>query len=186
MPDSERFNFNDFYKKWQERTVLFAKSYVHDPWVAEDIASEALIALWEIQKKNVIHHPRTFLFSIIRNKSIDYLRKELTKQETLAALSDVGLRELNTRIATLEAFDPEVIFSGEVKKILEETLNTLPPTTREVFIMSRFQERSRKEIAQTLGITSKGVEYHIGKALKQLRVNLKDYLPVSIFLFFFG
>jgi len=48
---------------------------------------------------------------------------------------------------------------------------------------SRYHNQSHKEIADALGISTKAVEFHITKALKVLRVALKDYLPV---LFFFG
>lgn len=112
-------------------------------------------------KKNEIHHPLTFLFSIVKNKSIDYLRHELTHQEALAMMSDVGMRELNTRISTLEACDPEIIYSNEVQHIIESTLSTLPERTREVFLMSRYQNLSKQEIATALGITTKGVEWQM-------------------------
>lgn len=178
-------NFNDFYKKYYRRTFLFAKSYVHNKWASEDIASEALIAFWENIKKQEIHHPLTFLFSIVKNKSIDYLRHELTHQEALAQMSEVGLRELNTRITSLEACEPEKIYSEEVKAIVESTLSSLPERTREIFLMSRSQNLTKEEIATALGITTKGVEYHISKALKSLRVTLKDYLPIFYFIYLF-
>lgn len=179
------FDFNDFYKRYYRKTFLFAKSYVHDDWVAEDIASESLFVLWQNIRKHEIHHPLTFLFSIVKNKSIDYLRHELTRQEAMAEMSEVGLREINTRISTLEACDPEKIYSKEVNAIVESTLNTLPEKTREVFFMSRYQYLSKEEIAVSLGITTKGVEYHISKALKSLRITLKDYLYIFLFIYFF-
>lgn len=50
--------------------------------------------------------------------------------------------------------------------------------------MSRFENKSGKEIAQTLGISVKGVDYHMNKALKELRAALKDYLPILTWLCF--
>lgn len=179
---SRDFNFNDFYKKYYRKTFLFAKSYVHDSFTAEDISSEALISLWETMKKNEIQHPVTFLFSIVRHKAIDYLRHEIVKQEALSRMSDIGLRELNTRISTLEACDPEKIFSNEIQQIISGTLAGLPENTRKSFEMSRFQSLSREEIAQALGMTVKGVEYHLKRAMDALRITLKDYLPFFIFL----
>jgi len=179
---SGEFNFNDFYKKYYRKIFLFAKSYVHETFTAEDIASEALISLWEIMKKNEIQHPATFLFSIVKNKAIDYLRHELVKQEAFARMSDIGLREINTRITTLEACDPDKLFSTEIKHIIDKTLSSLPDNTRKAFEMSRFQELSREEIAQVLGMSVKGVEYHLSRALSALRIHLKDYLPFLIFL----
>lgn len=58
----------------------------------------------------------------------------------------------------------------------------LPEQTRRIFIMSRYENKPYKEIAETLGMTTKGVEYHIAQALKKLHVNLKDYIPLLVFL----
>ena len=92
-------------------------------------------------------------------------------------------RELSIRISTLEACNPNDVFSEEIQNILTRTLEELPSQTRKVFMMSRFEQKSGKEIAEELGITVKGVDYHIAKALKVLRVSLKDYLPLAYFLF---
>ena len=58
----------------------------------------------------------------------------------------------------------------------------MPEKTRIAFIYDRLDGKSHKEIAEELGISVKGVEYHISRAVKMLRDNLKDYAP---FLFFF-
>jgi RNA polymerase sigma-70 factor (ECF subfamily) len=68
---------------------------------------------------------------------------------------------------------------------MEETLASLPKTTRNIFEMSRFGNLSKKDIAKTMNMTPKGVEYHLSKALKSLRIALKDYLPAFLFFFFF-
>jgi RNA polymerase sigma-70 factor (ECF subfamily) len=185
MTDTGKLNFNDFYSNHYRKTFLFAKSYVHDKWVAEDIASEALISLWETLKKQDVRHPLTFLFGIVKNKAIDHLRHEIIRQEALATMSDLGMRELNTRISTLEACDPEKIYSQEVAEIIESTLNALPAKTCEIFRMSRYRNLSKSKIAALQGMTLKGVDYHLSKALKLLRINLKDYLPLFYFVFFY-
>ena len=90
--------------------------------------------------------------------------------------------ELNTRISTLEACNPEELFTAEAQEIVNKTLATLPEQTRRIFIMSRYENKPYKEIAETLGMTTKGVEYHISQALKKLHANLKDYIPLLVFL----
>ena len=186
MNKSNAENFNELYKKHYKKCFLFAKSYVHDNWIAEDISSEALIKLWELMKLKEIEHPLALLFSILKNKSLDYLKHETVKQEALSALSTDGLRELSIRISTLEACDPEQMYSTELQEIIESTLNRLPEQTRKIFMMSRFENLTRQEIADALGLSKKGVEYHISKALKILQINLKDYLPFFYFLFFYN
>ena len=90
--------------------------------------------------------------------------------------------ELAIRISNLEGCNPSYIFSQEIKSIMMKTLNQLPKQTQKVFIMCRFENKSGKEIAQMLGISVKGVDYHMNKALKELRIALKDYLPILIWL----
>ncbi|MDR1676482.1 MAG: RNA polymerase sigma-70 factor [Tannerella sp.] len=180
-----RFNFNEFYSAHYRRTFLFAKSYVHDEWAAEDIASEALIDLWETLKEHEIHQPLAYLLGIVKNRAIDYLRHEIAREEALAAMSEIGMRELNTRISTLEACEPEKIYSRDVEDIIESTLNSLPAKTCEIFRMSRYHNMTRNAIAVRLNMSSKGVEYHISTALAALRASLKDYLPLPLFCFMF-
>ena len=178
-------SFNRIYTKYYQKSFLFVKSYVHDELVAEDIVSEGLIKLWEILKENRPEFTGTFLLTILKNKALDYLKHESIKENAIRSLTDLGRQELEIRISTLQACDPEEIFSTEVRKIIAETLATLPEQTKIIFQMSRFENKTNKEIAGELNISVKGVEYHITKALKILRINLKDYLHSSYSLLFF-
>ena len=170
MDDLNINSFNALYTLYYRKSFLFAKSYVHDEQVAEDIAAEALIKLWEKLKTDIINSPQAMLLTILKNKSLDYLRLEQNKLNAMSELSELYVRELDIRVSSLEACDPSEIFSEE---------------TRKVFKMSRFENKMNKEIAENLGITVKGVEYHISRALKEFRISLKDYLPLFYFFFYF-
>lgn len=184
MDNSKEVEFKKIYTAYYKRSLLFAKSYVHDDWAAEYIASGALVKLWELYQEKTIDNPKYILFTILRNKALDYLKHQNIKENTLSAISEYGKRELQIRISTLEATNPDKIFANDIQRIVRETLNKLPEQTQRVFEMSRFQNLSKKEIGETLGISVKGVDYHISKALKCLRENLQDYFPIILFLFF--
>lgn len=184
MIKTEIKNFNTLYTKFYRQSFLFTKSYVHDECVAEDIVSDVLIKLWEILKEREIEHIEALLLTTLKNKSLDHLKHEVIKTEAINILTDMKQRELDIRISTLEACNPEDIFSSEVQQIVTTTLALLPEQTRRVFEMSRFENKTNKDIAEDLQITTKGVEYHITKALKYLRENLKDYLSIVYFFFF--
>lgn len=169
--------FNDIYTTYYRKSFLFAKSYVHNDWVAEDIASESLIKLWNKLKEEEIANIELLLLTILKNLALDYLKHEKIKTNVLEAINGWQQYELTTRITALEACDPQETFSEEIRQIVGETLKELPKQTRYIFILSRFQNKSNKEIAELTGISVKGVEYHITKALKVLRIALKDYLP---------
>ena len=119
-----------------------------------------------------------FLFSVIRNKALHFLRHESVRVRAHGEMSEDAVRELQFRIDTLEACDPHSLYAGDVQKILRETLDSLGKKTGRVFALSRFEGKTNREISEGLGITEKAVEYHMTKALKALRIALKDYLPV--------
>lgn len=178
-------SFNEIYTSYYKKSFFFAKSYVHDDLAAEDIASESLIKLWEKLKTEKIDYIEPLLLTILKNKALDYLKHEEVKRTAFESMVDWHQQELSIRISTLESCDPNEIFSDEVESIIRETLKLIPEQTQRIFLLSRFENKSNKEIAELMGISVKGVEYHISKALKALRITLKDYLPLFYFFFYY-
>ena len=164
-------SFNDIYTSYYKKSFFFAKSYVHNDLAAEDIASEALIKLWEKLKAEPVEEKYILplLLTILKNKALDYLKHEEVKRSAFEVMADWQQQELSIRM----------------EKIISATLSTLSEQTRRAFILSRFENKSNKEIAEEMEISIKGVEYHISKALKVLRVTLKDYLPLFYFFFYY-
>ena len=70
----------------------------------------------------------------------------------------------------------------ELTQKIEKAIRDLPESYRVAFEMHRFQNKTYQEIAQELNVSSKTVDYRIQQALKQLREELKDYLPLLLFL----
>ena len=138
--------------------------------------------LEELSKKQEIPSIEAVLITYIRSKSLNYLKHIQAQENVFQTLLDKGQRELEIRISTLEACDPKEILSEELRAKVHALLESMPEKTRTAFIRDRLDGKSHKEIAEELGISVKGVEYHIGRAVKILRDNLKDYAP---FLFFF-
>ncbi|MEA4919244.1 RNA polymerase sigma-70 factor [Proteiniphilum sp.] len=178
-------SFAELYAAYYQKCFLFTKSYVHDRFVAEDIASEVLIKLYEVIRNEEINNVSAYLLTLLKNRSLDYLKNLATRKRAYDYLSELGNEELNFRIASLEECDPNIIFSKEIERIIEQTLMQLSSQTREIFMLSRYENLSNKEIALQCDMSVKNVEYHISKALKSLRLSLSDYLPYAIILFFF-
>ena len=175
MPKGDMsISFSEIYTSYYKRSFLFVKSYVRDDMVAEDIVSDALINLWETTKKEKVEHPLSLLLVILKNESLNYLKHLEVKQTASESISSKMTRDLNYRLSTLQACDPEEMFSSEITRIVQETLQSLPEQTR----------RSVKEIAEELSISPKSVEYHITKSLKYLRISLKEYLFVFYFMLY--
>ncbi|MDR0429758.1 MAG: RNA polymerase sigma-70 factor [Tannerellaceae bacterium] len=176
-------SFSELYTQHYKSSFLFVKSYVRDDMASEDIVSESLINLWQTIKRENVEHPHGLLLKILKNNALNYLKHQDVKQTAMDSISSKMRRDLDYRITTLEACDPEEIFSAEINEIVEKTLASLPEQTRRVFEMSRYEHLSVKEIACKLSMNPKSVEYHITKSLKVLRIALKEYLPSFCLLF---
>lgn len=182
----ENQSFSEIYKQYYKRSFLFVKSYVREDMAAEDIVSDTLFKLWKTIQKETVEYPVALLVTMLKNNSLNYLKHLEIKQTVIDSLYAKIQRDQYYRISTLEACDPETIFSSEISEIINKTLATLPEQTRKVFEMSRYENKPTKEIAAELNITPKVVEYQISKSLKALRISLKDYLPLIYFLFPFN
>lgn len=166
--------FGERRKQW----VRFAYSYVRDREAAEDIVMNAFACVWErrneLQKDTNIP---ALLLTAIKNGSLNHLKRLEVRMRAEQHVGEMRRRELALRISTLEACNPEQVFCDEIQKLMQETLSELPPTSREVFVLSRIENRPNKEIALYLDLSVKTVEFHITRSLKQLRAKLKDYRP---------
>lgn len=169
--------FKQTFCRYYPGLIRFATSYVHDRYVAENIVQDAFVILWEKRTMlNLNSNIKAFLVTIVRNKAINILEKERNRAEIDSNL--LKIRETNNELDSLYSLNPEELFSSEILDILNRALEELPEQTRNVFKLSRFIGLKNSAIATKLDITEKGVEYHISKSLKLLRVKLSDYLNV--------
>ena len=150
--------------------------------VAEDIVSDALVQLWKYLQERPIELFDGLLLTMLKNKSLNHLKQITIHNEVCKELADVYQRDLELRIASLEECKPDSLYSSDILRIYEQTMGQMSYQTRTIFQMSRLGEKTNVEIANELGVNIKTVEYHITKALKVLRINLKDYL-ILLFLY---
>lgn len=170
------------YRQYHDAALRFVKSYVRDEMTSEDIVADAFLELWKIERREEVERPYPLLITILRHRSLNWLKRERIKQVAMDHMATGRSRDLNYRIMALEACNPEELFSEEIREIVERTLETMSPMTAKIFAMSRWENMSAKEIAEKVGLTTKSVEYHITKALKTLRRALDGYLALLILM----
>lgn len=150
-------------------------NYLHDEKVAEELVQDTFMKLWEIRETlNDQINIRNFLYTITKNNCLNYLRNQkisLKHQENIKYL------EMQFNYEALEKLGNYLQFE-ELRNKIDEAISKLPAEVTETFQLSRFEELSYREIADRQGISIKTVEARISKALRILRVELKDYLPV--------
>lgn len=173
----------EVFKSKQQQFIQFAYSYVRDKEDAEDIVMSAFTTMWERRDELQEHtNISALLLTAIKNRSLNYLQHQEVRMNAEQQISNMKQKEIALRISTLEACDPEKLFCDEIQSIIHTAINELPSTSRQIFILSRINNMSNKEIATRMDISVKTVEFHITRSLKQLRAKLKDYQFVWIWL----
>lgn len=175
--------FNKLVMSHQQRFIRFAYTYTQDEDAAEDAVMESFMSLWEKRTQlpadtNVI----SYILTAIKNKALNYLKHQEIVAQAAAEIKSIDGWALETRIQTLTAFNPDDLYSKEIMEIVNKTLDTFSPSTRRIFLLSRMEGKPYKEIAEEMEMTEKGVEFHISRALKVLRIALKDYMSIYLTL----
>ena len=141
------------------------------------------LLLWDKRHElKVDSNLNAYLFTVARNNCLYKLRDQRYRQK-LFTTNSLDQNELELNMEVLSTLDSSAYTFDEIDRIIERTLEELPPQCKKVFILSRFEERKNKEIAEELNISVKVVEKHISKGLKRFKVSLKDYLPFVAYLF---
>lgn len=172
-------DFEKLYKLYYPKMFAFAKNYVPANEDAENIVQDVFLTLWERKEEiDISFTLTTYLFTLVKNRCLNFLRHKLIEEEYNNQMKE----ELGFKLYALEAFDYSYQSEEELQEIIRRALDTLPERCREVFIKSRIEGLKYKEISEELGISVNTVENQMVTALKKLRVALKDYLPLLLFL----
>jgi RNA polymerase sigma-70 factor (ECF subfamily) len=157
--------FNEYY------TLLssIAYQYVGDKQVSEGIAEDVIVYLWEKREQLLpLEDFRRYILRMVRNRSIDYLRK--------VKYPIANLEHPNAQCFISDSDIFEDLIREELLKIIDDTLNGLSTQCRTVFELSRNEGLTYHEIAIKLGISENMVKYYMKSALKMFRMALGQYL----------
>lgn len=148
--------FKEFYNEnfFPLRMYIFAKS--SDTDLSNDMAQEAFIRLWNNKEKVEYAKAKSFLYTVAGNLFLDHVRHQKVKINFSARF------EMSTEIK-----DPQYLLEmQEFKAKIEDTIQAMPTSAREVFLLSRMENMSYSQIAESLGLTVKAIEKRMQKALE--------------------
>jgi len=165
--------FEYIFHQYYNQIYTFVLNTLFDKIFAEDITQSVFISLWE--KRSTID-PETniapLLYTIARNHVYRQTEQLLLKQkyeqyqeENMQESTDVE-EDVNSRF---------------LENILSEFIEQLPSDRRRIFLLSRKENLSNKEIASRLHISEKTVETQIRRSLIFLREKIKHYLNMLMF-----
>lgn len=170
-------DFEHLFTEYNQRFVIFARSFVHNQMIAEDIVSDCFLLFWE--RRETLHTGQNipaYILITIKRRCLNWLRDQSNRLRIRQDIHSAGGRVIRSRIDTLETCDPDLLYAREITGIIIREIGLMPERMRKIFIARRFEEMTYKEIAQKLGLTNTQIDYDLHKANKRLLIALKDYL----------
>lgn len=168
-------DFDKIYVMYFSRMHRFAKEYVLFDEDAENIVQDVFLQLWE--KKDVLDiqvNLIAYLFALVKNRCLDYLRHKVVAEEYK--------QELAVKLSALELLDSSFTSDDDIEGLVRSSIDKLPGRCREIFIKSRIEGKRYREIADEMNLSVNTVENQMSIALKKLRVELRDYLSLLVFI----
>ncbi|MGQ1785324.1 MULTISPECIES: RNA polymerase sigma-70 factor [unclassified Saccharicrinis] len=159
--------FDYIFRKYFKGLCAQANLYVNDLDKAQSLVQDCFVKLW-VNRENAcsIKNLPAYLSFMVRNQCVDYLRKNKSL-ENLHRKAEKERAETNSE---------DYIFEREFEEKLIVVLSVLPERSRMAFEYSRFENLTYKEIAEKMSISVKAVEALVSRALKTLRIELKEHL----------
>ncbi|PMD91442.1 RNA polymerase subunit sigma-70 [Siphonobacter sp. BAB-5405] len=169
LKQDDRSAFELLYRKYWRRLYDSAYRRVQTREDCEEIVQELFLDLWsKRQHLEITTSLEIYLFTALRYRIYNYIRSLLTKKAHLDYLLQRGDYEAN--------LVEDQLYYEELQRALDAGVAQLPEKYRRVYELSRQEHYTYREIAQLLELPIDTVEKQMAKALKLLRLHLKEHL----------
>ena len=167
--------FEQLFRLHYERLCNYAAAILQDNDDAEEVVQQLFLNVWEKRLTlEIIVSLKSYLYRAVHNACLNKLKQQKVRKLYVDEQMQIADSSYD--------HTGQFILKTELEKQIHNAINTLPEQCRLVFKLSRFEEMKYAEIATHLGISIKTVENHMGKALRLMREQLKDYLPIIVAL----
>lgn len=168
--------FSRLFDGYYAALCFFATKYLGDMDLSRSRVQQVFVDLWVKREKiDVSSSVKSYLYRSVKNRCIDYLRKEKITSEISESVENINQMPFR-----------DLVEEAELKKRLNTAINQLPEKCREIFLLCRFEGLKYAEIAKKLNISVKTVEMQMGIALKKLRESLSDYQMINLLVFVYS
>jgi RNA polymerase sigma-70 factor (ECF subfamily) len=155
--------------------VIYASQFTADRDEAEEIVQDFFVRFWQKRPQiSPLDSLKNYFFSSVKNSSLNFLKHKKIEARYLKELSDLSDQHL--------VYDPDLYLASELQEKIKNSIDRLPEKCREIFMMSRIRGLKNEEIAIELNLSKRTVETQISNALKVLRIELKEYMGLLIFM----
>jgi RNA polymerase sigma factor, sigma-70 family len=161
--------FTEIYNRYWKKLYATAYERLKSKELAEDVVHEVFTSLWQRRHEAVIKSLNAYLAAATRYCTLK-LFSGFSKADN--PVEEMALPDHSTGQAFIDF--------RFLEQMLQQEVNRLPEKCRLVFRYSRQEQMTNNEIARELGISSKAVEKHITRAIKQLSVSLKSFFHLFL------
>ncbi|GAB3267213.1 sigma-70 family RNA polymerase sigma factor [Larkinella harenae] len=175
LRDGDEQAFRELYDRYWYKMYVTAYRKLRRKEVAEELAQELFVMLWQKRDSLRISNVPAFLGVSLKNLMIDYIRRNIREEHYMEQLRQFFPAETFSTTETLQL--------NELSDAVQHALAQLPEKTREVFILNRFEHLTIREIAQRLNLSEKTIEYHLARSTAFLRQNLRDFVAIWVLFF---
>ncbi|ERJ58853.1 RNA polymerase sigma-70 factor [Sphingobacterium paucimobilis] len=173
VKDNDERAFKEIYQRYYPVLHVHAFKKIDDDETIKDLLQDVFVSFWKNRDQSTINYSLSaYLYAAVRYKITNHILQQKTADKYLNSLQGY-----------IDRHDPIqsdfLVRHNELNRIIEAEINALPPAMRKIFILSRVEHLSHKEIASTLSISDQTVRTQIKNALRILRKKL----PLSAYLF---
>lgn len=157
-----------------------AEEYVHDEFLAETIVCDIFFHLWEIRESvEITTSLRCYLLQSVRNRCKNYLHSShIAHEQPISYVANFPVE----RYIESDDYPLGLLLQDELEEQINKAIDRLPANTRDVFMRSRFENKTMEQIAKDMNLSVNTVKYHIKQALRLIHKDLHDYLVTLFFL----
>jgi len=167
--------FTEIYNRYWEKMASYAIRLTKSSDEGADIIQEMFVSLWNRRESLEVRGTLiSYLIKGTRNLSLKYIEKNLTKHRFLERLSVVS-QDLSSEIE-------ENLSAKELQQYVDGAVAKLPGKMKEIYLLSRDEQLSHREISQRLGIAEGTVKKQISNALKIISTHIKPNLSGAIYV----
>ena len=153
--------FKALHTKMYRELHNYAKFILKNDEDAEEIIQDTFLAIWEKRVELSFDDSiRGYIIKTVKNKCLNKLQKK-----KIVSINIDHADEQRTKLSD----GSQLLEEAELKLKITRSINMLPEKCKEIFLLSRSQNKTYKQIAEIKGISIKTVENQMGIALRKLR-----------------
>jgi len=171
--------FHQIFLRYNKILFVHAYGKLRDKEEAKDVVQDVFAKLWQKREEIVVQNGQLapYLYAAVRHRVLDIIAKKKVASQ--------HIEDLYFYVKGFENYTDTAVRESLLAEIIKREIAFLPNRMRQIFVMSRYDHLSHKEIARELDIADSTVTDQVKKALKILRSKLNHLFYIVLFYYFF-